>query len=155
MAHAFLDRSWPQDDRKIGLERNEHPDCEISWFFCAKRTHSPLAWSTTISLETVLPFRAGKALRVMYNHWCGVATFRWPKPPAGPPKFKKVSKFNTTVLHELENVTHAKCLVLRCAHSFLMVSFDFEPIEIELLLLESFSPMRFCSSILNMDSLVL
>ena len=28
------------------------------------------------------------------------------------------------MLHELANVTHAKCWSLRCASSFLMISFD-------------------------------
>ena len=47
-----------------------------------------------------------------------VAAFQLPKPPAGPPKFKKVLIFNTRGAPELENLTHARCLILRCAHHF-------------------------------------
>ena len=49
-----------------------------------------------------------------------MATFRWPKHPAGPNFFSKVLVSNTEVLHEFENRGHGRCVILSYAHSFFM-----------------------------------
>ena len=115
-----MDRSWPKQEGKIAPESIEFTDFEISSFFWSIYTNFWQACLISISPAPVLLLELRKALRVifdwhiwsrfplrLYYSWSlerlyesceiimrGGEALSRAEPPAGPPKFTKVSIFH-------------------------------------------------------------